>query len=453
MTKNKSIILNKTNAILPFLDKPVEIFKLANGHTIVIANKKGDLLNISTWVKTGSINEDDQITGVSHFLEHLMFKGTPNHPAGEFDRTLESKGAIVNAATWKDFTYYYVTLPKGNDDKNFDEVLDLHADMMLNASLPEEEIGPAFDISNPDVKEKRERYVVIEEIGMRNDQPWSKTYNELNHIMYTVHPYKRDVIGNPETIASLSRQAIIDYYKKWYTPKNMTTIIVGDLDTKEALDKIITKFQFNEKPHKIELNYEEEPVQSQIRYVENISKINTGFGIFGFHAAKASDLKETIALDVISIILGEGKSSRLYQNLIEKSKKHIFNVVSSGQYQFKEGNTFFIQVNFIPNKKEKAIELLKKELRNIIDFPITQEELDKARKKLKSRFAEESETVSHIGELIGHYMTVCEDISCYTDYLKSLETLTIQDIFEITRKYIDMNKLSISILMPDNDLA
>ena len=451
MNKEVSKIKEHKSAVFPFLDKPVEIYKLENGHTVIIANKHGELVNISTWVRTGSINEDDKINGISHFLEHLMFKGTPEHPAGEFDRILEARGAIVNAATWKDYTFYYVTLPKGPNDEYFEEALDLHSDMMLNASIPEHEIGPIFDFHNPDVKEKRERYVVIEEIRMRDDQPWSKTYNELNHIMYTTHPYVMDVIGTGEIISSVPRQTIVDYYKKWYTADNFITIVVGDVDTEETLNLIREKFKSAESKPEIKVKHPEEEPQTQPRLVENMSKLNTGFTMFGFHGPQAGNLKETIAIDTISIILGEGKSSRLHQNLIEKPETPVFNVVGSGQYQFKDGNTFFIQANFHPSQRGKALELLKVEIRKMIDSPVSQQELDKAKKKLKGRFASESETVSEIGESIGHFMTICDDISCYTNYLNILNTLTVQDIFEISRKYLDLNKVSISVLMPENE--
>ena len=102
----------------PYLNKPVEIYERENGHKIVLAYKEGDLVNISSWVKTGSINENDKNNGISHFLEHLMFKGTERFKVGEFDRILEGKGGIVNAATWKDYTFYHVTLPKGKNDEN-----------------------------------------------------------------------------------------------------------------------------------------------------------------------------------------------------------------------------------------------------------------------------------------------------------------------------------------------
>ena len=203
--------MNKTLVKYPFLTKEVEIYERDNGHKIVLAHKEGDMVNVSSWVKTGSINENNDNNGISHFLEHLMFKGTNTYKVGEFDRMLESKGAIVNAATWKDYTFFYVTLPKGIDNKDFDLAVDLHADMMMNPIFPAEELGAPFDINDHSVTDKRERHVVIEEIRMRKDQPWTKVYNVCNKNMYTNHPYKRDVIGTPEIISQLTR-ADIDKY-------------------------------------------------------------------------------------------------------------------------------------------------------------------------------------------------------------------------------------------------
>ena len=104
--------MKKTTVKYPYLTQDVEIYERENGHKIVLAHKEGDLVNVSTWVKTGSINEDDNNNGISHFLEHLMFKGTHKYPAGYFDRTLEAKGAIVNAATWKDYTFLLCNITK-----------------------------------------------------------------------------------------------------------------------------------------------------------------------------------------------------------------------------------------------------------------------------------------------------------------------------------------------------
>ena len=440
--------MKKSFVEYPYLTEKVEVYERENGHKIVLAHKEGELVNVSSWVKTGSINEDDTNNGISHFLEHLMFKGTERFKVGEFDRILESKGGIVNAATWKDYTFYYVTLPKGENDENLYLAIDLHADMMTGAILPEVEIGAPFDLNDTTVTDKRERHVVIEEIRMRKDQNWTKVYNACNFNMYTQHPYKRDVIGTPEIISQVTREQIMDYYKTHYTPENITTIVVGDFDKEKVLDAVIKGFDFSgTKKAPQRENKIDSPV-SETKVVENTTVANTGYVMFGFLGPKARELKENITLDLISIILGEGTSSRLYRNLIEKQAEPVVNYVDSTHYQFKDGNNFFIQANFRPEKKDLVVEMIKAELAKLLSEKITAEELMKAKKKTKSRFAENAETVSEIGETIGYYMTVCGDLKLVEEYLRDLENITIEDLEASVRKYLNINNAVISLLMP-----
>ncbi len=443
-----STVTQVKNLNYPYLNKPLEIYTTDKGHTIIFAHKDGDLMNISTWVKTGSIHETNENNGVSHFLEHLMFKGTSAHKAGDFDRILESKGAIINAATWKDYTFYYVTIPKGINEENVELAIDLHADMMVDPVIPDYEIGPKFNPENSQITEKRERYVVIEEIGMRNDQPWTKTYNAANAQMYTDHPYKRDVIGTREIIAQISRDEIMDYYKTWYTPDNMTTIVVGDFDHEKVLNMILDGFKFKDAPAAKE---PELPLVAKLnapKIIEKEGQIDTGFMIMGFHGAKASDNRGTILLEIISMILGEGLSSRLYQNLIEKKQKSIFNAVDTGQYQFKDGNVFMINANFDPDYKDDAFEQIKENIIDIQNNLVSEEELLKAKKKLKVKFAESAETVSEIGESIGYYMTVCGGLDGCANYIKDLDAITLQDVQEAAKYYLDLNSFVLSLLLP-----
>ena len=433
----------------PYLTRDVEVYTNDNGHKIVLAHKEGNMVSVSSWVKTGSINEDDKNNGISHFLEHLMFKGTHSHKVGEFDKILESKGAIVNAATWKDYTFYYVTLPKGEDNKYFDMALDLHADMMMDPVFPAEELGAPFDINDSSVTDKRERHVVIEEIRMRKDQPWTKVYNQCNKNMYTNHPYKRDVIGTPEIISQVTREDIDNYYRSFYTPQNVTTIVVGDFNHDEVLEKIKSKFTFpNRKEITPCVNEIDKPV-SQTKYIETKTNVQTGYAMFGWLGPRACELKDSICLDLISIIFGDGASSRLQQNLIEKMPEQIFNMVGTEHYQFKDGNNFFIQANFKPEEKDKAIELLKKELIGLLENKITQDELLKSKKRIKSRFANEAETVSEIGENIGYYETVCGGLKLIEEYLNDLENISVEDLENVIRKYLSIENAVISVLMPE----
>lgn len=440
--------MKKSLVKYPFLTRAVEIYEQSNGHKIVLAHKEGGMVNISSWVKTGSINENDKNNGISHFLEHLMFKGTHKHKAGEFDHILEAKGAIVNAATWKDYTFYYVTLPKGENNENFYTAIDLHADMMIDPVVPDYEMGAPFDINDKTVTDKRERHVVIEEIRMRKDQPWTKVYNATNNAMYTNHPYKRDVIGTPEIISQVKQEEIMDYYKTFYSPKNVTTIVVGDFDSEDILSRLVKAFNWGERPEPPKRDIQpDKPVEHQV-YIENKAHINSSFLMFGFLGAVAKDLKNVILLEMLAIILGEGTSSRLYVNLVENIDEQIFNMIDSECYSFRDGCNFFVQANFNPQYKEKAVELIKGEIEKL-QSGITERELNKAKKKLKSRFACEVETVSDIGETIGYYMTVCDDLALAEDYLPLCDEISCQDLEEAAKKYLDLNHAVISLLVPE----
>ena len=171
-----------------------DVYKLDNGQTVVVQQvKTNPIVTIDTWVKTGSINETDENNGVSHFLEHLFFKGSTNHAPGEFDKILETKGAITNAATSKDFTHYYITIPS----KDFDLALEMHSDMLLHPLIPRKEL-------------EKERKVVIEEIMKDANSPSNLVYDKLVEMLYTTHPYKRKVIGTSDIISTIHRDKIFE---------------------------------------------------------------------------------------------------------------------------------------------------------------------------------------------------------------------------------------------------
>lgn len=169
--------------------------------------------------------------------------------------------------------------------------------------------------------------------------------------------------------------------------------------------------------------------------------------MFGYLGVPARDLKNLIALEMLAIILGDGTSSRLYSNLIEKIDEQIFNVVDAENYSFRDGSNFFIQTNFNPQYKEKAIELIKTEIEKLKEG-ITERELNKAKKKLKSQFASEAETVSEIGETIGYYMTVCDDLDLAEQYIPTCESITTEDLENTAKKFLNINNAVISVLCP-----
>lgn len=242
----------------------------------------------------------------------------------------------------------------------------------------------------------------------------------------------------------------MDYYKAFYSPENVTTIIVGDFDNEVVLKKVVDEFngKWGERGADRRVNKIDSPV-TETKYFEQTSQIESAFLMFGYLGPLASDLKKSISLEIISLILGDGASSRLYQNLIEKQKVSIFNMVNSEHYQFKEGDNFFIQANFKPEKKDLAISLIKHELEVIQKSPVSKDEFLKAKKKIKSKFASGAETVSDIGDEIGYYMTVCNDLKLIEDYLTVLEEITIEDLQKTAQEYLNIDRAVISVLLPE----
>ena len=441
-------IIKQEKINYPYLEKPLSVYTFENGHKAVLAYKQSPIINISSWVKTGSINENDKNNGVSHFVEHLLFKGTTKYPAGCFDRTMEQKGGIINAATWKDYTFYYINIPK----EHFKIALEMHADMMVDALFPTEEIGPAFNPNKDTPKEKRERYVVIEEIRMGEDNNWRKVYKNLNSSMYENHPYKREVIGTKEIIANISQQEIYSYYKTFYVPSNITTIIVGEFKEEDVIKLIEENFNFKEDTNIEKCIPDKKEKEISIKNPKTIidyAQINTGYIMIGALADSAKNLKETIALDLLSTILGDGKSSRLYSDLIESKTEPYYYQLESCHYQFKDGDNFFIEANFNSKKKDIVIEELKEHLKKL--ETIEPDELKKAKKRAKVNFAQDSEMVADIADAIGYWATVCDDISLADKYLKTLEEIDCTYLQNIAQKYLNPDKISISLLLPEGD--
>ncbi|MBQ7287416.1 MAG: insulinase family protein, partial [Candidatus Gastranaerophilales bacterium] len=207
-------------------------------------------------------------------------------------------------------------------------------------------------------EEKRERYVVIEEIKMCNDNNWRKVYKNLNSSMYEAHPYKREVIGTDKIIAGISQDEIISYYKTFYIPENITTIVVGEFNEDEMINLIKENFKFKEMPEIKKVETDEKIPEYQIKNPKttiDYAEVNTGYIMMGALCDSAKNLKETIALDLISTILGEGKSSRLYNNLVESVSEPHYYQIESCHYQFKDGDNILIEANFETSKKDIVI--------------------------------------------------------------------------------------------------
>ncbi|MBR1425613.1 insulinase family protein [bacterium] len=406
------------------------LYKLDNGQTVIIQEiRNNPIVTIDTWIKTGSIDEDDSNNGVAHFLEHLFFKGTASHEPGEFDRILETKGAITNAATSKDFTHYYITIPS----KDFDLAMELHADMMLHPMIPRNEM-------------EKERKVVLEEISKDLNSPQKLLFDNLNSMLYTNHPYKRKVIGKSEIIEKISREKILEFYNAHYAPSNMVTLVIGDVDSEHALNKI--KEYFNQDCKKITKNIypKEMQLKEQKKKVE-YTETQSGYILIGFRGTPISD-KDSYALDVLSTILGEGRSSVLNQSL--KEKKRIAFSVGAGNSTYKDDGIFFVQANFEPEKCKTVENAIFEEIKKIQTNGITNEQLSLAKNIIERETYYSRESISNIANEIGYTAALTNDIKFYDNYLDNIKSVTREEVKKAAIKYLGIEKSAVSIVLPDN---
>ncbi len=406
------------------------VYKMNHGQTLIVKQVKSNpIVIIDTWIKTGSINENDKNTGVSHFLEHLFFKGTEKNPVGTFDRILESKGAVTNAATSKDFTHYYIKLPS----KDFDLALNLHADMLLNPAIPQAEMD-------------RERKVVLEEIAKDKNSPSDVVYDNLNELLFKVHPYKRQVIGTSEVIENITRDEIFNYYRTHYIPSNMVTIIVGDVEPDEVAQKV--ERAFSQKYSKTCKNiYKKEPPITQQRV--NLEKFpcDSGYMMIGFRGTNAVH-KDEFALDILASILGDGRSSRFYQTI--KEQKQLVNSISVSNGSFKDDGVFYISTNFQPENKNKLEKAIFEEIHKVQQNGVTEEEVQRAKNIIARDTHYSRESISNIAVEMGYTTILTGDIKNYNKYLEDINQVTVNDVKRVARKYLGENKSAISIVVPEN---
>lgn len=409
-------------------------YKLDNGQTVVIKEVKDNpIVIIDTWIKTGSINETDENNGVAHFLEHLFFKGTAKHPAKEFDTILESKGAVTNAATSKDFTHYYILIPSNH----FELALDLHSDMLLNPLIPRKEL-------------EKERKVVIEEIAKNNDKPTNILYNNMVNGFYSIHPYKRQVIGTKEIIETISREQILDFYNKWYTPENMTTVIIGDVDTQKALNLVKNKFNkqstISKKKKKESYKMDKKPSKQTEKTAD--LKVETGYLLIGFKGVNSIEHNDSYALDVLSTILGDGKSSRLYKNL--KEKQQIVHSIYASHSSMKEDSLFYISANYANDNVEQIKTEIFNQIKKLQEEEISEDEIQKAKNIIERDTFYARESVSNIASEIGYTVTLTGNTSYYKNYLENINKVTSEDLKRVAKEYLNIDSAVISIINPQN---
>ena len=282
----------------------VREFVLDNGLKILLLeDHKSPAVTFQVWYRVGSRNERDGKSGLAHFLEHMMFKGTPTTKPEEYSRIIAKNGGRSNAFTTSDVTVYFATMSR---DKIGIEI-ELEADRMASALLGDSYFEP-------------EKKVIQEERRLRtDDNPASALSEVASAVAYTVHPYRRPVIGWMDDIQNLTRQDLVDFYKLYYAPNNAHIVVTGDFSTEEILAKIKAAFEKiprSAAPPKVRA---EEPPQRGERRVILKKEAELPFILMYYHAPNLKS-PDSYALDLLSMVLAGGRSSRLYHELVYKKR-------------------------------------------------------------------------------------------------------------------------------------
>jgi len=296
----------------------------------------------------------------------------------------------------------------------------------------------------PSKELEKERLVVLEEISKDENLPNTICYENLVKMLYDKHPYKRKVIGERQIIENISRDEILDYYNTFYSPANMVTIVVGDVNSAEALEKIKVAFgdKFLPAPKK---SYPKElPLKEQVKKIK-FEDVQSGYLLIGYRGTPI-DAKDSYALDVLATILGDGRSSVFYRK-IKDEKQLAFNI-SAFNSGFKDDGIFYISANFIPEKYQALETEIFKIIKDIQRNGVSDEQISLAKNVIERDTYYSRESVSNIANQIGYTFVTSGDVEYYDNYLENIKKVSAKDVKAVALKYLQENKSAISVVLP-----
>lgn len=404
-------------------------YQLKNGmKVLLLENHKSPVVSVQMWVKTGSADEQKAVQGISHFIEHLVFKGTDKYKVGEIASVVEASGGELNAYTSFDQTVFYVTISKQFSDT----ALDVISQMMG---------CPTFDPTEID----NEREVVIEEIKRGQDSPSRKLSQSLFSNTYKKHPYGVPVIGFDKVIRKVTPKQIQTYFDSRYVPSNMFLVIAGDFESKMMKQKVQSYFgTFNANPLK-KVKRPKEPLQKNIRTsIEQVPFQQTSYYLSW--RIPSTKHKDIAALDVLSMILGAGDTSRLVDRL--RIKSLIANSVGAFSYSMQDDGLFAISASIEPDNLEKSFEAIEEEVLRILTEAPSAEELQKIVTNLASHEIYSMETVDNIARKAGSNEFYTGDHDYFKTYMKQVSSLKPEDITRVARKYLKPKSFTLTFMSP-----
>ncbi len=403
---------------------------LDNGLTIIVReDHSAPVVSVQAWAKTGSIHEGEWLgAGLSHILEHMLFKGTESRGVGRIDQEVQEVGGYMNAYTSFDRTVYYIDAP----NTGARVAIDILCDIMQHATLPESELAKELD-------------VIRREIDMGQDDPGRRASRRLFETAYAISPYRHTVIGYPDIFNELNRDDIVGYYRARYIPGNIFYVVVGDVCADDVLEQVSSAFATNKNKPLPPLLLPEEPRQTSSREVIEGAAIQLGYLHYAWHIpdVRHHDLP---ALDVLATLLGSGRSSRLYQNVREG--KGLVNTADAWTYTPAENGLFGVSAVVNSDKFNAAREALIEEIESLKSGFVDAAELEKVVKQFVSGTLATRKTMEGQAQNLGDCWISVNDLDFSDRYLDKVKHISADDVNRVANQYLDLDSRTLYALVP-----
>lgn len=388
---------------------------------------------LTVWVRVGSRFEDEKIAGISHFLEHMTFKGSKKYQtAQKVSETLDALGAEYNAATSNEWTNFYIKVRVGQMEKAFDVL----SDMLLHPRFLPEDI-------------ERERGVILEELSMSEDVPMSKVGDIFMEKMFEGNPLNRDIIGTKESVNAINQKNFIDFRNEYYTANNMLITVSGGVEEKEAV--ALCEKYFGSLPQGSLTNFLSfVPAQSAPKLVMKKKETEQAHIIVGFLGYQRGH-ERRFAENILATILGRGMSSRLFLEVREK--RGLAYSVGSSLSRFIDVGVFDTYAGVDPSKTPEAIKVILNEHYKLINEKamVTNEELAKAKEYIKGRTALALEDSSAVNDYYGQRALFLSDIETPEDVFEKIDAVTEAEILAVAREIFVPERLTLAVIGPFED--
>lgn len=406
------------------------LFQLENGLKVILQeNRTAPVLALQVWVKVGSADEREDEAGMCHFIEHMIFKGTERRKVGEMAKEIESLGGSINAYTSYDHTVYHITIAS----RYADIALDILSDAIQNSIFDPSEL-------------EKEREVILEEIRMGEDDPSRRLFRQTMATAFKSHPYGRPIIGYAKTIRAITRQQMLSFFRRWYTPDRIFLVAAGDFDPQVMEKKVRSSFGDFRRPSEHLPERMAEPEQREIRTRLSFGTFKETYLQLAVPIPSVTH-EDAPGLDVIEQILGGGETSRLVQKV--KLEKGLVHSISASAYTPKEPGLFIIGATLQAEHLERALEEILKEIHRLIREGVTAEELYRVRVNVESSLIYDRQTVQGQARKLGYYEASTGNIEFEKEYMRRISLLQSEDIQRLGEKYFKPFRWNISLLAPE----